>query len=163
MLFPHAYRMNAAVLSALLHIIQEFVVVFPVDIGTQRKRNQRIRSPEQMELRGWNHPVEYDLAEISNVQIDRVCQKQQLNFVAESFNGIKDCGHPHQELRDNPPEILHIPEEHEKRGEYHAHADIEADKASNRIQQRQKLPSKGHAVDRGKDKEQNKRQAKVDE
>ncbi|MPM35229.1 hypothetical protein SDC9_81819 [bioreactor metagenome] len=94
-----------------LYVIEELVVVFAVYVRTDCKRNERICRGKQMKPRRWNHAIEHYFSEIADIEVYRVREERHLNLIAEPFNRIKDGGHPHQQLRDNPPEILHIPEE----------------------------------------------------
>lgn len=61
-------------------------------------------------------PVDDDLPEITDEQVDRVQQKKVLHHGIISVYVIEDGGQIAQELRENGPQVLDIPEKDEKGG-----------------------------------------------
>lgn len=93
------------------------MVVLLVHVCADPQSRQRIPSRQQMELECGDSPVYHDLPEIPDEQIKGVQQECALHRVAVAVNGVEDGGHPHDELGQYAPQILHVPEEHEQRRE----------------------------------------------
>ena len=116
-----------------------------------------------MELEGRDRPVDHDLPEVSDIQIERVEQEQTLYRIAVAVDGVEDGGQPHDELGQDAPQILHVPEEHEQRGQDQPDPHIEHDHAHDGIQQKEELPGERYPVERREREKDQQRQPEVDE
>ena len=66
------------------------MVVLFVHVSPHRKGPQRIRRSQQMKPGGWDRPINHDLSEIADIQIDRIRQKQELGRFAVDVDRIED-------------------------------------------------------------------------
>ena len=90
------------------------MVVLFVHVSSHHKSPQRIRRRQQMKSGGRDCTINHNLSEIPDIQIDRIRQKQELGRFAVDVYCVEDGGKPHQQLGQDSPQILHIPEEHEQ-------------------------------------------------
>ena len=139
------------------------MVVLFVHVSPHRKGSQRIRRRQQMESRRRDRPINHDLPEIADIQIDRVRQKQELGRFAVDINRVEDGGKPHQKLGQDSPQILHVPEEYKQCGQDQSHPQIKHDHAHHRIDQQKKLPGERNPIKGRKRKKDQQGQPEVDE
>lgn len=139
------------------------MVVLLIHVCSHPKRSQRVRRRQQVELRRRDRPVYHDLPEVPDIQIERVEQEGALRRVAVAVYRVENGGQPHDQLGQDPPQILHIPEEHKQRRQDQSHPQIEHDHASYRVQQQEKPPCKRDPVHRHKGEENQQRQPEIDE
>lgn len=86
-----------------------------------------------------------------------------MNRLAIGIDRVEDSRHPHDQLRQNSPKILHISEEYKESGQNQPDPNVENDQASNGIEEQKELPGKGNAIEGHKSKENQKCKAKIDE
>ena len=108
-------------------------------------------------------PVYHDLPEIPDKQIEWVQQKRALHRVAVAVNGVEDGGHPHDELGQYAPQVLHVPKEHKQRGEDQSYPQVEHDETPHRVHQQEKLPGKRNTINRDKGEENQQRQSEINQ
>lgn len=68
-----------------------------------------------------------------------------------------------QQLKENRPEVPHIPEENKQGGKDQSCTDIEYDQTDDRVNEHYHFPSKSNIVNKTENKEHNKNQKKIDE
>ncbi len=139
------------------------MVVLFVHVSPHRKGSQRIRRSQQMESQRRDRSINHDLPEIADIQIDRIRQKQELRRLAVGIYRIEDRGQPHQQLGQDPPQVLHVPEEHEQCRQNQPHSQIEHDHADYRIDQQQEFPGERNPIKGRKRKKDQQGQPEVDE
>lgn len=139
------------------------MVVLLVHVRANSQSRQRVCSRQQVELERGDGPIYHNLPEIPDKQIEGIEQERALHCIAVAVNRIEDGGHPHDELGQYPPQVLHVPEEHEQRGEDQPHPQIEHNQTPHRIHQQQKLPGKRNAVNSHKGEENQQRQAEINQ
>lgn len=138
------------------------MVIAFVHIAPHRQHRQRIECRQQMELRCWDNAVDDDLSEIPDIEIDGVDQKQTLYPIGKGIDGIEDGRHPHDELGQNAPQVLHIAEKDEQRRQDQPHAQIEDHQTHDGIEQQNELPRERDTIQCRKSEEDQQRQPKVD-
>ena len=138
------------------------MVVLLVHIRPDCKSPQRICSRQYVESQRRDCSVYHDLPEITDIQIDWIRQKQELRRLAVGIYRIEDRGQPHQQLGQDPPQVLHVPEEHEQCRQDQAHPQVEYDHAGHWIDQQQEFPGERNPIEGRKRKEDQERQPEVD-
>lgn len=88
------------------------MVFLLVDPGSDAEGQHCIAQGNHMELEGRDGALQHNLAEVTNIDINRVKQKQVPADLREGINAIKDGRHIHKEHRKYSIEILDIPKEH---------------------------------------------------
>ena len=73
---------------ASLQIIDELIVISPIDPGSDQNRDQGIGSAKQMVLRGRDRPVDHDFPKILDVDIYGVEQEQFPPGLRSVTNGV---------------------------------------------------------------------------
>ena len=139
------------------------MVVLLVHVRANPQSRQRIPCRQHVELDRGDGPVYHDFPEIPDKQIEWIQQERALHRVAVAVNGVEDGGHPHDELGQYAPQVLHIPEEHEQRGEDQPYPQVEHNQAPHRVHQQQKLPGKRDAVNGHKGEENQQRQSEINQ
>ena len=139
------------------------MVVLLVHVRANPQSHQRIPRRQQMELGRGDGPVYHDLPEIPDEQIEGIQQERALHRVAVAVNGVEDGGHPHDELGQYAPQVLHIPEEHEQRGEDQANPQVEHNETPHRVHQQEELPGERNTINRDKGEENQQRQSKINQ
>ena len=145
------------------HIVQELMVILLVHPAAKAKGDERLRRHQQVIVPGEQGGVDDDHAEVLDDEVHRVCQEDALHLRAEVVHGIEDCGHVHQKLREDAPEVLHVPEEDKQGRQDQPEAEVQEYKAADRVQQQDKAPAKRDMVERAEHKEYAQREAEVDE
>ncbi len=139
------------------------MVVLLVHVRANPQSRQRIPCRQHVELDRGDGPVYHDFPEIPDKQIEWIQQERALHRVAVAVNGVENGGHPHNELGQYAPQILHVPEEHEQRRKDQSYPQVEHNETSHRIHQQEELPGKRNAVNGYKGEENQKRQAKINQ
>ena len=116
-----------------------------------------------METRLRDIVFNYNLAEIADEQVDRVQEEEALHFVAVPVDGVEDGGHVHQQLGEDRPQILNVPEEDKQGRQDQAHADVEQHQTGDGVQKADQLPGEGDVVQNAEDEEHTQSQAEIDE
>ena len=137
-------------------------VVLFVDVTAKRQKNARIEQAQQVIGRGRQAAVNNHCAEIFDVSIHRVAQKQLLHGGAELVYLIKNCRKICEQGEKHIVQILHIPKEHIERGKYHAHPNVHGKQADNGKHQRQHVRAEGDAVERAENEIHAQRKPEVD-
>ena len=123
----------------------------------------RICCCKKMKLQRRNGCFNHYLAEVPNIQVDWIEQKQILSKLREAPDVIKDRRHIHQEHGKDAVQILNIPEKQIQRRQNQSHAQIEYNQANDRVQQKDKLPRNGNPIDHHKNKIDDQRETEVDQ
>lgn len=96
---------------------------------------------------GWgNAPVNDDLPEVADKEVDRIDVKQLLAQRRETVDGVEDGRQVHEQHGEHVIQVLDVPEEDEEGGEDHSHSDIKEDEAGDGVEQAEELPGEGQAV-----------------
>ena len=115
-----------------------------------------------MELERGDVPIQHDLSEIADIEVQGVEQKQIPHHLTVTVNGVEDGGHPHDELGQNTPEVLHVSEKDKQRRQDQADAQVEYDQAHSGVEQEQKFPGERNPIDSCKSEKHQKCQPEVD-
>ena len=149
--------------SAESNVIQELVIVLFVHAKPDRHDGGRRQAADQMYIPARDLIVDDDGAEIADIVIQRINLEQYLQIRRERVDRIEHRRDVHQHHRNDAVNILHILKEDIKRRKNESNADIEHDQTDDRIDQKQELPGKSHAVDRREYEEHNHRQPEIDQ
>ena len=150
-------------MRASLHIVQKPGVVLLIHPAAQTQHRRSVEQHQQMEPHGGDGGIDDDLAEVADEQIDGVGQKQALHRVAVMVDGVENGGHIHQQLGEDAPQILDIPEEHEQRRQDQPHAYVEQRQTKDGVEQQDKAPGEDDAVQHAEQEKDAQRQGKVDQ
>ena len=148
--------------AATSHIVKESVVVLLVHPVAYAHHQQRVEQHQPMEPQRWNHKLYNYLAEVGDEKIHRIEKKGVLYNLGIGVQRIEDGRHIHQQLGEDAPKVLNIPEEHEQRREDKPKSDIEADQQPDGVKQKEPAPCKDDAVKNAEQHEHAQRQTKVD-
>ena len=85
-----------------------------------------------MEPHTGDRAVNDDLAEVADVEVNRVEEEEVLHKGAERINGIKDSRYIHEKLREYRPQILHVSEKDEQSGKDQTHTNIKQKQGNDR-------------------------------
>lgn len=122
-----------------------------------------IRQHQEMELRRRYNGIYDYFPEIADEKIYGVEKKKILHRLRIAVNGIENGRHVHQELGEYAPKVLDITEEHVKRREDKAHAQIEKHQHADRVEQHDEFPCKRDSVKDAEHEEHAKGQPEIDE
>ena len=139
------------------------MVVLLIHPAPDPQHNGHVRRHEQVEPEGGHRGLDNDLAEIADEQVDRVQEEEALHFVAVPVDGVEDGGHVHQQLGEDRPQILNVPEEDKQGRQDQAHADVEQHQTGDGVQKADQLPGEGDVVQNAEDEEHTQSQAEIDE
>ena len=139
------------------------MVVFLVDPTANPQHNDHIGQHEQVKPDGGDGSLDDNLPEVTDKEIHRIQEKQVPHHGGVIIDGVEDSGHVHQQLGENTPEILDIPEENEQGGEDQPHPDVEQNQHADGVEQADQLPGEGDVVQDTEYKEHTQGQAEVDE
>ena len=139
------------------------MVVLLIHPAPDPQHNGHVRRHEQVEPEGGHRGLDDDLAEIADEQVDRVQEEEALGRVAVPVDGVEDGGHVHQQLGEDRPQVLNVPEEDKQGRQDQAHADVEQHQTGDGVQKADQLPGEGDVVQDTEDEEHTQGQTEVDE
>lgn len=116
-----------------------------------------------MESQRGNFPIQHNHSEIPDIAVDRIQQEELLYLRREGLHRIECSRHIHQKQREDIIQISNIPEEHKQCRQNQPHADVEHDHAQDWVQQHEKPQMERHTINDRKQKENQQRQAKIDQ
>lgn len=139
------------------------MVVLLVYPNANNQGRRRIEQAQTVILQRGNNPIDYHQAEIPDITIHRVHQKQSLRSCWEAVNGIKDCRQVSKQSQENIVQILGIPEKYKKCRQDHSNANIEDQQTQDWVSQRKHMPAEIDIVKESKQKEHTQHQPKIDQ
>ena len=113
---------------------------------TGQKRGNGEAKKRQMRSDGRHSSRQDDFAYVGDVAIDGVEGKGQLQRRREFVDRVEDRRPVHDELYQNRPEVVDVPEEDEERRKDHADADVEQQQRHDGIDKEQEPPRERHVV-----------------
>lgn len=96
------------------------------------------------------------------MEINGVEEEEILHRRAEAIDCIKDCREIGEQLCENAPQILHVPEKDKQGRENQPHADVKKHQRKDGDQQQHKLPCERNTVDEAEHEEHDEHQAEID-